>query len=184
MEEKAAPVPFQKKKSTVPIVIGIAIITVLIAEIIWAKGYLSRLSGPSTTGIQTPAPAGSAPKTPSTPPPKRLAQGRQTFSVSSSDKTRGPQLSEIVVDPYDPAVGKDQTMTIAISDTLPVTRVSVTVATDKGRKSYPMKLASGEATRGVWEATWNVEDSHEVTYNASFMAQDSKYTDTVTLTMR
>lgn len=184
MEEKAVPVPLQKKKSTVPIVIGIAIIAILIAEIIWAKGYLSRLSESPTTGTQTPSPAGYAPKAPSTPVPKRLAQGRQVFSVSSTDKTRGPQFSEIVVDPYDPSVGREQSMTIAISDTLPVARVTVTVATDKGRKSYPMKLASGEAARGVWEATWNVEDSHEVTYNASFMAQDSTYTDTVTLTMR
>ncbi|MEK9143072.1 MAG: hypothetical protein AAB481_00370 [Patescibacteria group bacterium] len=182
MEEKAAPVPLQKKKSTVPIVLGVAIIAVLIAEIIWAKGYLSRLSESSTT--TPPSSADSAPKVPPTQPPKRLVQGRQTFTVSSTDRSKGPQFSEIVVDPYDPAVGKEQTMTIAISDTLPVARVSVTVATDKGRKSYPMKLISGEATKGVWEATWTVEDTHEVTYNASFMAQDSTYTDTVTLTMR
>lgn len=184
MEEIPAPIPLQKKKSTVPIVIGIAIIAVLIAEIIWAKGYLSRLSGSPATGVQTPSPAGYAPRVPATPPPKRLVQGRQVFSVSSTDRTKGPQFSEIVVDPYDPGVGREQTMTIAISDTVPVARVTVTVATDKGRKSYPMKLATGEATRGVWEATWNVEDSHEVTYNASFTAQDTKSTDTVTLTMR
>lgn len=183
METEVAPIPQQRKKSTMTIVFVVAIIAVLIGEIIWAKGYLSRLSG-SPARQSTPSPAGYAPKAPSTPVPKRLVQGRQTFSVSSTDKTEGPQFSEIVVDPYDPAVGKDQTMTIAVSDTVPVASVTVTVATDKGRKSYPMKLASGEATRGVWEATWNVEDSHEVTYNASFMAKDSTYTDTVTLTMR
>lgn len=183
MEEEATPVPLQKKKSTVPIVIGIAIIAILIAEIIWAKGYLSRLSKESQTPPKS-APDTSILKPSPTPAPKRLVQGRQTFTVSSTDTTRGPQFSEIVVDPYDPAVGREQTMTIAISDKLPVTRVSVTVATDKGRKSYPMKLASGEATKGVWEATWNVEDAHEESYNASFMAQDSNSTDTVTLTIR
>lgn len=183
MEKEAAPIPLQKKKSTVPIVIGVAIIAILIAEIIWAKGYLSRLSG-SSAPQSTSSPTSSVPKATPTPAPKRLVQGRQTFSVSSTDKTKGPQFSEIVVDPYDPAVGRDQTMTITIADTVPVIQVTVTVATDEGRKSYPMKLVSGGATRGVWQATWNVEDSHEVTYNASFMAKDSTYTDTVTLTMR
>ncbi len=180
MEAETVPISQKKKTSTATIVFIVAIIAVGIGAIVWTIGY--RLESPATES--TPSPAASFPKAPSTPPPKRLVQGRQTFTVSSTDRTKGPQFSEIVVDPYDPAVGREQTMMIAVSDTFPVARVSVTVATDKGRKSYPMKLASGEATKGVWEATWNVEDSHEVTYNATFMAQDSKYTDTVTLTMR
>ena len=176
-------IPNPKKKSWL-VVIGVLIAIILIGEIIWARAYLKGLS------LQTDTPsartdAGVKQGSPSpTPLPKRLPQGRQEFSVSSKDATKGPQFSTIVIDPYDPRVGGSQTMTIAISGKLPVKSVSVTVATEKGRKSYPLTLASGEATNGVWEGKWNVDDTHDVVYNASFMAQDSTYTDTVTLTMR
>ena len=177
----ATPVPNPKKKQLF-IAGGIIIGIILIVEIIWARAYMKNLSQknapPQTdTGVRqiTPSP---------TPKPKRLAQGRQEFSVSSRDATKGPQFSTIVIDPYDPRVGTSQTMTIAITDKLPITSVSVTVTTDKGKKTYPMKLTSGEAINGVWEGTWNVEDTHDITYTATFTARDSTNTDTVTLTIR
>lgn len=176
--------PAAPKKKFPLLPVGIAIAVIIIVELIWAQYYLkgksAKTKAPITntntrTGLPSPLP---------TPQPKRLAQGRQEFTVSSKDATKGPQFSTIVVDPYDPRVGASQTMSITVSDKVPVTTVTVTVATDTEKKTYPLKLSSGEGTNGVWEGTWKSEDTHETSYTATFTAKDGRNTDTVTLTIR
>lgn len=112
----------------------------------------------------------------------RLAQGRQTYFISSSEK--GPKIMEATVDPFDPAPGDRQSMLVSASDAQPVRRVKVAMHMDHGIVEYPMALVSGSPTGGRWEASWIVSDTHDYVYGAGITAESTSGVAAVELTFR
>lgn len=116
--------------------------------------------------------------------PKRLAQGKQTFEVTGSNKEKGPIITQVSIDPYDPAVGTTQTLQVQITGTSPIVSGKAILVTDTGEKSYPLLLTSGQPLSGTWSNSWTVSDTHDVTYLLKISASDGATDDSVTLTIR
>lgn len=89
------------------------------------------------------------------------------------------------VDPYDPAAGGQQTLTIAVKDSSPVTAVTAVVKTDHNTSTpNQLKLTSGTATDGQWAGTWTINDSYLYTYNLVLTATSARGQSTVEITLR
>ncbi len=116
--------------------------------------------------------------------PKRLAQGKQTFEVSGSNRQQGPTITQVTIDPYDPAIGTQQTVQVLITGTSPLLTVRATLVTDNGERVYPLMLSSGQPLSGTWSNSWTTTETHDVTYLLKITASDGKTDDSVTLTIR
>lgn len=139
-----------------------------------STGFLTKLFQ-KTPPVPTPTP---------TPTPVPIAQGRQVYTVRSGGTT-GPQIVELVVDPFDPKIGEEQTILVKVKDTAPVTSVAVTLFIDNGAsKTYPLLKKTGTDTDGTWEGRWTTETTHDYTYQAQISATSSKGTTKITPSFR
>ena len=120
-------------------------------------------------------------------PGRTIAQGRQTYFVFSKEK--GPKVTEVVIDPFDPRRGERQTMSVKVNYPEPVRSVAVTMKLDGGDYTYPLTLVSGTDRDGTWEGSWRAEDTHDVIYKAAVVAEgpddgERGRTTTIWLTLR
>lgn len=116
------------------------------------------------------------------PTPEPLAQGKQSFTV---DGGGNPAVVSGDIDPLDPMVGANQTFSVRVRDTDPVTSVSVSFQTDNGVRTFPLNLSSGTDLDGNWTETWVVTDTHNVTYKFTIRMTDSAgRTDQMTISLR
>jgi hypothetical protein len=128
--------------------------------------YPPMVSNLQTSGISQISRSQSKPQNPPLP------QGKTPFSVSSGKKD-GPQFSQGFIDPYDPAVGQSQSITVEVSDSVGVSGVSVTIKTDTQTETHLMRRTSGTDTRGQWKGEWAVHDTHNQIYKAKLMATNA-----------
>lgn len=136
-------------------------------------GVVSSNSKPSTlppapTPTPSPSPSPSPSPTP-TPTPAPQYRGDITVFVSTPNN---PQMMKVIISPFDPSVGTNQTISLSVRDTTgtPITSVALTVLTDNGSNSYQMFLQSGSNTNGVWAANFTVTDTHDITYTLKLSA--------------
>ncbi len=113
---------------------------------------------------------------------KPIAPGSQTYLVSG--KFEGPAIAKVTIDPQDAKAGQQQKITIEVSDTVPVTRVYVTVKLDSKSNTFDLKLVSGSSTSGVWEASAPFPDdtlfsNYTITENAESSRGKSSTTTTI-----
>ena len=89
------------------------------------------------------------------------------------------------INPYDPEIGGKQRLTIAIADTVPVTKVVAILKTDK-KTSEPHALLpeTGTNMSGSWTGEWVVDDSYLYTYILSIQATSASGTSSVDITLR
>lgn len=112
---------------------------------------------------QTPSPS-PTPK----PSPKPIPSGKQIYNLSHGKNVIGPRISQVIIDPLDPSVGKTQVVTVKIAHTSPVASVKATLKTDNINKTYTFKHVAGSNTDGTWQASWIIEDSYDYTYYLFF----------------
>ena len=118
------------------------------------------------------------------PSPRPIPHGKIDFTVGQSDKTV-PQFSKGSIDPYDPAKGATQTVTIAIKHTQPVTKVTATLKTDNVVSNPVLfTLISGTATDGQWQGSWQVTDTYLYTYKLILEATGGAKTASDEITLR
>lgn len=120
-----------------------------------------------------------------TPSPKPIPHGTTDFFVSVGKEVKGPRMGKGTISPYDPEIGANQKLTIAVSDTVPVTKVVATLKTDK-KTSEPHVLTLGTGTNlsGNWTGEWTMDDSYLYTYVLSVQATSASGTSTVDVTLR
>lgn len=142
---------------------------------------VSKLTGYKPAGNQ----GTSLPEPTPTPiPPRPIPHGKIGFTVGQSDKTV-PLFGRGFVDPYDPAKGSTQTVTIAVKYTKPVTKVTAVLKTDNNiSQPYPFKLISGSDTEGEWQGSWQITDTYLYTYALVFNAESSNKSGSVEVTLR
>ena len=129
-------------------------------------------------------PATSLPESTPTATPRPIPHGKIGFTVGQSDKTV-PLFGRGFIDPYDPAKGATQTVTIAVKYTKPVTKVTVVLKTDNNiSQPYPFKLISGSDTEGEWQGSWQITDTYLYTYALVFNAESSNKSGSVEVTLR
>lgn len=120
-----------------------------------------------------------------TPSPKPIPHGPKNFYVSIGSEVKGPRMGKGTIDPYDPAVGGKQRLTIEVNDTVPVQKVVAILKTDK-KTSEPHMLtaAPGVTTKGNWSGEWVMDDSYLYTYILSIQATSASGTSSVDITLR
>lgn len=123
---------------------------------------------PASSPIPSPSPSPTPQPSPQ-PSPITQYQGDLTVFVSTPNN---PQMMRVVISPFDPTVGANQTITLSVRDTsgTPITGVLLTVLTDNRSNNYQMSLQSGSNTNGVWAASFTVTDTHETRYEIRFLA--------------
>lgn len=132
---------------------------------------------PQITTSPTPTPRPS-------PPPAPIAQGKQIYNVSQGSGSKGPGMRQLVVDPFDPKKGENQTMSVKVQNKKPVTIVSIILKTDTKATTYQLKLKEGKDTDGLWEGSWTTDDTHDYVYTAVVSASDTIESAQVTLSFR
>jgi cytoskeletal protein RodZ len=138
-------------------------------------GKLMQFLHPYGTPALTPTP---------TPTPRPIPHGPTDFTTSQSDKTV-PQLREGLIDPYDPAKGATQTVTIRVIHTQPVTKVTAVLKTDHAVAApVPFALISGTATDGKWQGSWQITDTYLYTYVLELEATSGTKTGSTVITLR
>lgn len=121
---------------------------------------------------------------------RHIPSGKTGFQVSVSPTPGWPAFGDGWIDPYDPAIGAQQTFRIAVGVTPPqgnpIQSVTITPILDSGQLvGYPAVLVSGSAlTSGYWEATYTVSESYCYNYLISVVAVNALGQKVVTLTLR
>lgn len=119
----------------------------------------------------------------STPTPRAIPHGKIGFSVGGS-KPNAPTFGRGFLDPYDPAKGTKQIISIELTDKVGVHTVTGTMITDHEQQPITFSLVEGTAQKGRWEATHIVQDSYSYIYNLKILAKNTNSTDQVDITLR
>lgn len=153
------------------IVISIIVVTLCAIYYVYTAQKLSVLSPEELQVSQNNSQARIIPPTP-TPTPRAIPSGKHGFSISTSQN--GPQFSRGFLDPYDPAIGTKQVITLQLTDTKPIQKAWITIQTDhKTSKPIYFQKTDGSEQSGEWQATWTVDDSYLYTYAMTFFAQSA-----------
>lgn len=176
---------------------SILVITVLAILVIGAGGYIAwtrygHLIPLETTDLTSIGERDTTPTTRETPeetpsPPKTpipLLQGVETYMINQSPGNR-PRIVQAVIDPHEPDVGEEQTITVRVLDQSPVQSVSLTVESDNETTNLPpAQLIEGDNTDGRWQTSWTVQDTILYNYKILITAVGSGVQTTVSLPIR
>lgn len=124
------------------------------------------------------------PMTTPTPTPTKLFHGKDTYIVSRGAQAKGPNISEISLDPLDPAVGAQQTISVKVTHNSPVSDVSVKLRTDTKTTTLKLALSEGSNLGGTWNTTWTVPESYLYNYIATVVATSAKDETSIPITIR
>jgi hypothetical protein len=72
-----------------------------------------------------------------------------------------------------PTPGENQDFRLAIAHPEHIDAVTAVITTDHARVTITLTRASN-TTVGVYEAVWHVNDTHQASYNATFVAHDER----------
>ena len=103
--------------------------------------------------------------------PRSLATGRQTYLVQT--KGIGPTITDLTLDPIDPAPNQLQFVSIKIISSSPVKYVNYHLKTDNKTSQYTLNLSEGTDRNGVWIGTFLVDDTYLSTYMATIEAENN-----------
>ena len=128
-------------------------------------------------------------KTPtSTPTPTPLPEpfktrGKLEYIINSGGGD-GPKITQCFIDPLDFTTAKTMTFGVSLENSLPITSATVTWVSDAKEKVVPLKLATGSATKGQWQGTWDVDDTAWYRYLLVIAASYGVKTNKKTVTVR
>lgn len=115
----------------------------------------------------------------SAPSPKPIPHGKVEFTVSTGKNSKGPQMSQGFIDPYDPELGAIQTLVIEVAE--PVEKVTAILVTDnKTSAEYQLKKVKGT----TWAGSWKINDSYLYKYVLTIKATGPNGTSKVDITLR
>jgi hypothetical protein len=163
------------------IAIGVTTLTLVAALVLPKIEFFQKLFAPQK---QAPLSYSKFPEGFPLPPVLPLPHGKQEWKFSHGDEVTGPKIQGAIVDPLDPSYGDKQTVTIMVNDNSPVLGAVATVYTDNKQISHPLKFVSGSATEGVWQASWEVNDSYDYVYFIDFVVGGESGTWNGALTFR
>lgn len=111
-----------------------------------------------------------------------LGKGLQVYRVMSGGD--GPKISEVVIDPLDPKMGKKQSFEVAVSHEKAIDRVTVNLITDSVSSEKTLTLAEGTDTSGIYRGEWIAGDSYEKIYLATIRVFSGEASSSIDLTFR
>ena len=111
--------------------------------------------------------------------PRPIPHGKTEFTVSTGKGSPGPRMIQGFIDPYDPSLGKIQTLIIQVAE--PVEKVTAILITDnKTSQEYQLKKVKGT----TWAGSWKVNDSYLYKYVLTIKASGSTGTSKIDITLR
>ena len=119
---------------------------------------------------QNPAVIKNTVETPSVTP-RSLATGRQTYLVQT--KGIGPTITDLILDPIDPAPDQLQLVSMKIISGSPVKYVNYHLKTDNKTTQYSLNLSEGTNKNGVWTGIFIIDDTYLSTYMATIEAENN-----------
>lgn len=136
-----------------------------------------KLFQPTPTPTLTPTP---------TPTPIQLFPDdglKGTFNVTQG-KHAGPIESHIIFDPFDVKKGQPLTITVKLSDTVPISTVAGILQTDHGSQNAVFTRINGTDLAGEWQTTIHLQDSVLYTYIMKITATSANGTGIATTAPR
>ncbi|MFH1246574.1 MAG: hypothetical protein V1489_02250 [Candidatus Liptonbacteria bacterium] len=110
-----------------------------------------------------------------------LAQGRQEYTVEQPN--RDPQITKVVIDPFDPAIGGKQSLEVTASSSEPLSGVLVVMHADNGSKEVQLQNKSASGGK-VYYSEYEITDTHLKQYSASVTVYTKNSSTSATLTFR
>ncbi len=175
-----------KNAEIISYVVVIVIIGVIFAAIFYVyKAQQLTMPPPEESQVQVNEVPGTPAKTQPTPTPTptKLFHGKDTYNISGGAPD-DPHFPQVTIDPLDPNVGDTQAFTVDINSKYPVTKAYLSIRTDTKTTQVPLTLASGDTTKGVWQATWTVPESFMYNYLITPTAQTAYTQGSATITIR
>ena len=164
----------------------VLIFIALLSFYLYSKKTRSITSIPSPTlspKLQSFGPFPSSTPLP-TPTPRSISHGKKRFQVSQGDRNI-PLFGSGEINPYDPALGAEQSVIIDVAFADGVDAVSVLVQTDnKDSGPYSLALVSGTKKRGQWKGSWKMNDSYLYIYALTLKAESTASASTVQIALR
>jgi hypothetical protein len=96
-----------------------------------------------------------------------LPSGKQIFYVRGGE-TDYSKISQVTINPLDATKGTNQSIDIAISSIEPISSFKINLTTDTQTTSYTPTVTSGNATKGIWTASYTFPDSSTKIYKYVF----------------
>lgn len=133
---------------------------------------------------------GIQPKTSITPTPTAkpyrppLPQGKQVYNVSRGGNSPGPNIRQVMIDPFDPKKGEIQKFWVKIENPIAVKSVTVILYADENIVTQALNLSEGDAKSGVWAGNMTTLTTHDVLYRLHVVATDEKDSARVELSFR
>ncbi len=118
-----------------------------------------------------------------TPTPRPIPHGKIGFGVGGS-VPEAPKFGRGFLNPYDPAKGTSQVVSIEMTDTVDIESITGVMKTDHEQYQLTFSLVEGTKQKGRWEATWTVTDSYLYTYELNLRAKNAKTSDNVDIMLR
>lgn len=174
-----------KKASQNQIVSALIAILVIVGVtgFAWYQMQMQSAITPESDAEQL-APGEPTPQPTPTPTPTKLFHGKDTYIVSRGSEATGPNVSEITLDPLDPAVGGQQILSVKASYSKAISDVSVKLRTDTKTTTLKLELSEGTNLGGTWKTTWIVPESYLYNYVATIVATSDKETTSIPITIR
>ncbi len=174
-----------KQASQGQVVSAVIAIAVIIGATAFAWVWIQKQQAiPEETETQQVAPGEVTPQPTPTPTPTKLFHGKDTYIVSRGAQATGPNVSEITLDPLDPAVGGQQILSVKASYGTAISDVSVKLRTDTKTTTLKLTLAEGTNLGGTWQTTWIVPETYLYNYSATIVATSGKEVTTIPVIIR
>lgn len=164
-----------------------ALIAILV--IIGATGFAwywiqNQTTTPAETDTEQIVPGEPTPPPTPTPTPTKLFHGKDTYIVSRGSQATGPDITEITLDPLDPAVGGQQILFVKASYSKAISDVSVKLRTDTKTTTLKLELSEGTNFGGTWKTTWVIPETYLYNYAATIVATSDNETTSIPITIR
>lgn len=116
---------------------------------------------------------------------KKLPHGIYTMDVPLQEKESSIQMGKLVINPLDPAKGKEQRITVAVKSTTPVKKVSAVVKTDNNASAeHELLPGDGTSLESNWTGYWTMNDTYNKIYELILRAENAKETVEITVPLR
>jgi hypothetical protein len=107
-----------------------------------------------------------------TPTPVPILAGTQKYTISGGDQGL-PQITSLVLDPQNPAVGKKQIISVSANNATPIKEVIVVLHLDNNKDfEYPLDLKDGTNTNGTWFKVISFPSAYNINYRVTVKARN------------
>ena len=104
---------------------------------------------------------------------KLISNDTWSFVSQIKDNTNGPHFGRGIIKERYPTMGTEQRVTIEVSDTAPVKKVTAALMTDKKSEWIELLPGTGTSYKSDWTGVWTLSDTYLERYVLSIEAMSA-----------